>query len=107
MLAWTPSTNGPVKAPAYHLVLPEQPTKDELSAALDAVGARVKGHIVLVGRHEAVPVSFNEPTRRYDAAEMRSRFDPVSPTPAPRSRRNRSTAAVPGSLPEDGSRRPR
>ncbi len=82
VLAWTPSTNGPVKAPAYHLELPEHPSKDELTALFGAVGNDVQGHIVLVGKHQAVAVSFNEPTRRYDASEMRSRFDPVNPTAA-------------------------
>ena len=38
--------------------------------------------MVLVGRHQVVPVSMNPVNKRLDAAEARARFDPVNPTPS-------------------------
>ena len=32
VLAWTPSTRGPVRAKAYQVILPERPTQDQLTA---------------------------------------------------------------------------
>lgn len=48
-VAWTPSTEGPVKAPAVQLIPPVQATEGELSAWLDANASVVRGKIVLVG----------------------------------------------------------
>src|SRR5581483_2073540 len=51
VLAWTPGTEGPVKAPAYNMILPDRPTRDQLASFLDTQKDKVRGHIVLVGRH--------------------------------------------------------
>jgi carboxypeptidase Q len=66
-LAWTPGTNGPVKAAAVQITLPTRPTKDELAAHLDTLKDAVRGKIVLVGLHQQVAVTFNDvPERRED-----------------------------------------
>ena len=66
-LAWTPGTNGPVRAAAVQITLPVRPTKQELSEHLEALRDRVKGKIVLVGAHQRVSVTFNDmPERRED-----------------------------------------
>ena len=66
-LAWTPGTNGPVRAAAVQITLPVRPTKQELSEHLEALRDRVKGKIVLVGAHQRVSVTFNDmPERRDD-----------------------------------------
>jgi carboxypeptidase Q len=66
-LAWTPGTNGPVKAAAVQITLPTRPTKQELAAHLDALRGAVRGKIVLVGAHQRVSVTFNDmPERRED-----------------------------------------
>ena len=83
VLAWTPSTKGTVTAKAFQIAPPQCPspagrgeaaaraegaarpdgpkcpTQEELTKYFDGVRADVKGKIVLVGRHTAVPVSFN------------------------------------------------
>jgi carboxypeptidase Q len=82
-LAWTPGTNGPITAPAYHLVAPDRPTEPELRAYLDSVGDAVKGRIVLVGTPRHVPVSFAPSATRLDDAEAARQFDPVAPAPTP------------------------
>lgn len=83
VLAWTPSTAGPVRAEVVQLDIPQAPTAEELTRTLDAAAGRVRGRIVLVGPHAAVPVTFNDPARRWDLDELRARFDPVSPAPVP------------------------
>jgi len=83
-LAWTPGTNGPVSAQAFHLVPPERPTREQLTAFFDGVRAQVKGRIVLVGLHQPVPVSFNPPAKRRDEADLRTTYNPqATPTPSP------------------------
>jgi hypothetical protein len=68
VLAWTPGTNGVVKAPAMQVTLPRQPTREELAAHLDSLKATLKGKIVLVNAPTIVPVTFNKtPLRREDS----------------------------------------
>lgn len=84
VLAWTPGTNGTVTAEAYQMILPEKPTKEELSAYLDGIKEKVAGKIVLVGKQTIVPVNFNPPPKRANDEELRLRFDPnAKPTPTP------------------------
>ena len=49
VLAWTPSTDGTVKAKAVNIIAPDQPTKEELEKYLESVKASVQNAIVLVG----------------------------------------------------------
>ncbi len=97
VLAWTPSTKGPVRAAVVHLILPERPSQDELATFFAANAGAVKGKIVLVGRHQVVPVTLNPVNKRLDAAEARARFDPVNPTPSPFANRTPPTP-TPGRL---------
>ena len=83
VLAWTPSTRGPVKAAVVNLILPERPSQDEITSFFAANAAAVKGKMVLMGRHRVVPITFNPTAKRLDAAEARSRFDPTNPAPSP------------------------
>jgi hypothetical protein len=79
VLAWTPGTDGPVKAPAYNMILPDRPTRDQLASFLDTQKDKVRGHIVLVGRHLFVPVTITPPPRRRDDEQVRRQFDPDNP----------------------------
>ena len=80
VLAWTPGTKGAVKGTAVNIVIPEQPTPEELAAYFAGVKDRVKGAVVLVGPPRAVPVNITPacqaaaPTRT-----SRRRYDPNSP----------------------------
>jgi hypothetical protein len=82
VLAWTPSTNGTVTAQAFHLIPPERPTQEELTAYLNSVKDKIKGKIVLVGKHQFVAVNTNPPLRRLDEQQARARFDPNNPQAA-------------------------
>jgi carboxypeptidase Q len=79
VLAWTPSTNGPVTGQAFQMILPEKPTKDELTAYLDSVKDKVKNKMVFAGKHQAVPVVIEPTPRRMDDKQARERFDPNNP----------------------------
>lgn len=86
VLAWTPGTEGTVTARAYQLLVPERPTKEELDAFFAQEKAKVRGNIVLVGRHQVVPVNLNPPAKRLDDQVLQRRLDPEarpSPRPSP------------------------
>ncbi len=79
VLAWTPGTDGTVTAPAYQLQMPDRPTPAQLSSFLDGEQAKVKGRIVLVGKHTIVPVNINPPAKRRSDEEVRAQYDPDNP----------------------------
>src|SRR5688572_10589125 len=74
VLAWTPSTNGTVTAEAVHIVPPDRPTQDLLTRWIADTTPRIKGRIVLVGRHIIVPVSFNKSPLRRDDEQLRRQY---------------------------------
>ena len=81
VLAWTPGTDGVVRAEVVQIDKPRLPTQDDLDAYFATVAADVTGKIVLVGEPEYVPVSFDPPTKRRDDAQVLSQYDPVEPVP--------------------------
>jgi carboxypeptidase Q len=100
VLAWTPSTNGTVKAQVFQLIPPEKPNKDQLTAYLDSVKDKVKGRIVLVGKAEIVPVVLEPTPRRMDDKAAAERFDPKNPNAGQFGPRNaaQQTPDPPGTL---------
>jgi len=82
-LAWTPGTNGTVTGRAYQLIVPERQTKEQLTAFLERIRDQVRGRIVLVGRHQSVPVTFNPQNKRREEQEARAQYDPNNPANAP------------------------
>jgi carboxypeptidase Q len=103
VLAWTPSTNGPVTASAIELLPPQGPmppssdaagagrggrgrppvrlgpTKAEMTQWLEANKDKVRGKIVLLGKTVEIPVDFNPSAKRRPDDEVRSQFDPTNP----------------------------
>ncbi len=79
VLGWTPSTRGTVRAEAVQIMPPEKPTKEQLTAYLDSVRSKVKGRIVLVGKSEVVPVTFDPRPLRMDDKAAAERYDPNNP----------------------------
>jgi hypothetical protein len=82
VLAWTPSTAGTVSADAIQLVPPTGPTKDALDRWLEEVRPKVKGRIVLVGRHTIVSVTLTKAPLRREYDDLQRLYDPATPTPA-------------------------
>lgn len=113
VLAWTPSTNGTVRASIVRLVppvgppappapgpavatpfgpppgvlgppQPQGPTEEELTTYLESMRSAVAGKIVLVGAPVVVPVDFNPPAKRRDYDQVRQQYDPARVQPTPR-----------------------
>jgi hypothetical protein len=82
-LAWTPGTNGPMRALATQITLPTRPTRDALAAHLEPFRPLVKGKIVLVGAHQQVPVTFAPPALRREERDLAALFDPAAAAPPP------------------------
>jgi carboxypeptidase Q len=86
VLAWTPSTRGTVRAKAHQIVLPEKPTQDQLTEYFAKERGNVQGRIVLVGKHQLIPVNLAPTPKRADDKQIAERFDPdarPSPRPSP------------------------
>jgi hypothetical protein len=93
-LAWTPGTNGTVTAQACQIVPPERPTKAELDTYLEGVKEKVRDKIVLVGKHQLVPVTLNPSPLRRDDQQTRAAYDPRNPN-AGQFQRSRRAAEQP------------
>jgi len=96
VLAWTPGTSGDVRSTVHLLTPPNNPTEDDLSKYFASEKTNVSGRMVMVGRHNVIPVNFNPPAKRLDDAQAKARFSgagpggppampnrPQTPTPAP------------------------
>jgi hypothetical protein len=79
-LAWTPGTNGPVRASAVHVTIPPRATRDALSTHLDQLTTAVRGKIVLVGTHQQVGVSFVPTPLRREDRDVQAQFGSPAPT---------------------------
>jgi hypothetical protein len=79
VLAWTPGTDGPVRAEAVLLAPPLRPTSDQLDAYLQSMADEVRGRIVLVGESMPAVVTMFPPATRQGDDEVRRRFDPERP----------------------------
>jgi carboxypeptidase Q len=78
-LAWTPSTNGTITGQAYHMITPDAPTETDLMAFLETQKEKVKGKLVLVGKHQIVPVSFEPQNKRIDDARAKEMYTGNNP----------------------------
>ena len=79
-VAWTPGTNGTVRAQAFNLVPPQGPgpTQAELDSYLAGIKTQVRGAAVLVGKAAFVPVNLDPPVSRLTDEQARCRFDPAA-----------------------------
>jgi hypothetical protein len=89
VVAWTPGTRGVVRGKAVNLVLPDQPTPDELTAYLNGAKSQVPGAIVLVGPSRFVPVNLAPPVKRSADDDVKARYDPNNPNAGQRGRGQR------------------
>ena len=72
------ATPPPMPAPAAASPA-KQPTQAELDAYLNSIRDKVRGAIVLVGKHVEVPENFNPAPLRRPDDEWKTRFDPKNP----------------------------
>ncbi|NNE68272.1 MAG: M20/M25/M40 family metallo-hydrolase [Pyrinomonadaceae bacterium] len=86
VLAWTPSTNGVIKAEAVQLKFPSGPrTQSNLDKYFAEWKDKVKGKIVVFGNPRKIPVNFKPPGKRLDEETIKARFEgrPRRPRPRP------------------------
>ena len=88
VLAWTPSTKGPVTAEAANIVIPsfpaadnpqvmQNPTQTELTAYLESVRSTINGKIVLVGKPTFVDQSRDPAPKHLADDVIKCRMDPT------------------------------
>ncbi|HEV7699311.1 MAG TPA: M20/M25/M40 family metallo-hydrolase [Pyrinomonadaceae bacterium] len=89
VLAWTPSTKGPVTSEAVSIVIPTvadpdhpaillPPTQAELTAYLDSVKSLVTGKIVLIGKPTFIDQSKDPSPKHMTDEDAKKRFDPAN-----------------------------
>src|SRR2546421_5585884 len=87
VLSWTPGTRGVVTAKAYQMILPDRPSQEQLTAYFETQKAKVRGRIVMAGKHTIVPVNLNPPAKRLTDEQAQQRYGPNArggfPTPTP------------------------
>jgi len=83
VVAWTPGTNGPAKGTAVLVEPPDKPTQNDLTAWINEVTPGLRGKIVLVGKPQVVPVTFNPANKRREDTEVKAQYDPINPAPSP------------------------
>jgi hypothetical protein len=83
VLGWTPSTTGTVAGQVFQLVPPPQPTKEELTAFLDSMKDKIKGRVVMVGKHTTLAVVINPPPKRQDDNQAKERYSGNAPAGPP------------------------
>jgi hypothetical protein len=76
-LSWTPGTNGPARAAAVQITMPQRPTQEELTAYFGQIAGTLKGRIVLVGPPQKVLVTFNSPPLRREESDLVAEFNPA------------------------------
>jgi len=100
VLAWTPGTKGTVRGKAVNIVIPDQPTADELAAYLGTVKDKIHGAIVMVGKPRVVPVNITPAAKRNADDDVKARYDPNNPNAGQRGRGGRGQQTPrPGALP--------
>jgi carboxypeptidase Q len=103
VLSWTPGTKGIVHGKAVNIVIPDQPTADELTSYFETVKNQVRGAIVLVGKPRFVPVNLTPPAKRNADEDVKARYDPNNPNAGQRGRGGRGRGQQPpareGALP--------
>jgi Zn-dependent M28 family amino/carboxypeptidase len=77
-----------VQANAYHLVLPDRVTQDQLKIFFNNYKTKVRGKIVLIGKPASLPVNLNPPAKRLTDEQAEQRYGPNArpfafPTPSP------------------------
>lgn len=89
VLAWTPSTKGPVQADAVSIVLPtvpsetnpnvqQQPTQAELDTWFASNKSKVAGKMVLIGKPTFIDQSRDPAPKHLNDEDLKRRFDPAN-----------------------------
>ncbi|MFN0121834.1 MAG: M20/M25/M40 family metallo-hydrolase [Blastocatellia bacterium] len=86
-LAWTPGTNGTIRAQAVQIIPPDKPTEESLKVWMDAHRDQIRNRIVLEGKARIVPVNLKPEPLRTPDNEARERYTSNDPNASPFGRR--------------------
>jgi carboxypeptidase Q len=101
VLAWTPSTNDALAGKVYQMMTPDSLTEDELKAFLESEKEKVKGKMVMVGKHRVIPVNFEPENKRMTDDQAKTRFSgdgPAGPPPGVRTQQQEQQPGQPRKL---------
>ncbi|HEU0185019.1 MAG TPA: M20/M25/M40 family metallo-hydrolase [Blastocatellia bacterium] len=79
VLAWTPSTSGAITGKVYQMITPDSPTEDEFKAFLEGEKEKVKGKMVMVGKHRVISVNFEPENKRLTDEQIKARVSGARP----------------------------
>jgi len=96
VLAWTPDTNGALTGKIYQMITPDSPTEDEFKVFLESEKEKIKGKMVMVGKHKIIPVSFEPENKRMTDDQAKARFSPDGPGGPPPGVRAQQPQQQPG-----------
>src|SRR5262245_63011587 len=96
VLSWTPSTDGALTGKVYQMITPDSPTEDELKAFLENEKEKVKGKMVMVGKHRVIPVNCEPENKRMTDDEAKASFSADGPAGPPPNFRAREQQQQPG-----------
>jgi hypothetical protein len=83
VLAWTPGTNGVVRAAAAQITVPARATKESLATHLEPLKNAVRGKIVLVGAPQQIGVTFQTTALRREDRDVQAQFGAAAPSASP------------------------
>jgi carboxypeptidase Q len=96
VLAWTPGTNGALTGKVYQMITPDSPTEDEFKAFMESEKGKVKGKMVMVGKHKIIPVNFEPESKRLTDEQAKARFSADGPGGPPSGVRAQQQQQQPG-----------
>jgi len=102
VMAWTPGADRALTGKVYHMITPDSPTEDELKAFLENEKEKVKGKMVMVGKHHVIPVNFEPENKRMTDDQAKARFSgdgPAGPRQGVRARDQQQQPGQPRKLP--------
>lgn len=83
-LAWSASTGGVIQADAVLVLVPQNPTAEDLATFVDQYKGKLRGKIILGDAPRPLPADSAAPFRRLTEEELRSEAAAPVPTPRPR-----------------------
>ena len=79
VLAWTPGTQGTVRASTVLVTPPVRPTQQDATSFFDRLRGTLAGRAVMIGQPAKLAVSIDPPAKRRDDNEARAQFSATPP----------------------------
>jgi carboxypeptidase Q len=96
VLAWTPSTKETITGQAYQMIPPDTPTEGDLKAFLETQKDKVRGKLVMVGKHLLIAPSIESLNKRLEDTRAREIYAGNVPAGPPGGFRQQPPQQQPG-----------